>query len=218
MPSSRTRIAIADDHPIFRLGVRTLLEDEDDFELVGEASTGEAAIAIIETLRPDILLLDLNLPGIDGIEVLRRLEAMDTKTRTVLITAVAEPAQMREAVQHGAYGVMLKHTASDLLVRCVRQVATGEYFLAPGEIGALVAAMRAPRPAVSSALTPREVEMVRGVVKGLSNKEIAAQLDVTEQTVKNHLRNVFEKLKVENRVQLATLALAQRIDENGQYG
>lgn len=209
MPREPIRVAVADDHPIFRLGVRSLLASEPDITIVAEAENGQGAVEMVSRLQPEVLLLDLNLPILNGLDVLRRLEESDTHTRAVLVSAAVEPAQMRAAVQHGAYGVLLKHTASELLVRCIRQVAAGEYFLAPGEVGALVQAIRAPQ--APGDLTPRELDIVRGVVKGLSNKEIAANLDITEQTVKNHLRNIFEKLNVANRVELAMLAVERRM-------
>jgi len=207
MRSERIRVAVADDHPIFRLGVRSLLAPEPDIDLVAEAEDGEAAVALVNRVHPDVLLLDLNLPVMNGLDVLRQLEADAADTRTVLVSAAVEPAQMRAAVLHGAYGVLLKHTASELLVRCIRQVAAGDYFLAPGEVGALVRAIRAPHGTAPGVLTPRELDIVRGVVKGLSNKEIASSLDISEQTVKNYLRNIFEKLNVGNRVELAMLAV-----------
>ena len=212
MPPDRIRVVVADDHPIFRLGVRTLLADDAEVELIGEAKDGEEALQLVAGARPDVLLLDLNLPVLNGLDVLRRLQATDTQTRTVLLSASVEPGDVRTAIQRGARGVLLKHTASELLGRCIRQVARGEYWVAPDGVSALVDALRMPAATdAGAALTARETEIVTGVVRGASNKEIAAALNIGEQTVKNHLRNIFEKLRVANRVELALRAVERRL-------
>lgn len=206
MSPKRIRVVLADDHPIFRLGVAALLADQADMELVTEAETGEGALAAVAKVAPDVLLLDLNLPDINGLEVLKRLRGQTPGPHTVLLTAGVDPDQMRQALQHGAHGILLKHTASDLLPGCIRQVARGEYFVGPGELTTLVDALRAPHAAMP-VLTARELEVVQGVVSGAPNKAIASDLNIGEQTVKNHLRNIFDKLGISNRVELALLAV-----------
>ena len=207
------RVLIADDHPIFRIGLRTLIGNEPDFTLVGEADNGDQAIELAQTLRPDVLLLDLHLPGTNGLEVLRRLGSSNIGTRTVLLTAAIERGQMRTALMRGAWGVLYKHTATDLLTKCIRQVSRGEYWVGRDSVGELVDALRNPvRPdARPGGLTPREREIVSLVVTGASNKDIAWQLGLNEQTVKNHLRKIFDKLQVVNRVELALTAVERHL-------
>ena len=207
------RVVIADDHPIFRIGLRTLIANESDFELVGEAGNGEHAIELARTLRPDVLLMDLHLPGTNGLEVLRRLGSLNLETRTVLLTASIERGQLRTALVRGAWGVLYKHTATDLLTKCIRQVSRGEYWVGRDSVGELVAALRNPvrADARPDGLTPREREIVSLVVTGASNKDIAWQLGLNEQTVKNHLRKIFDKLQVVNRVELALTAVERHL-------
>jgi DNA-binding NarL/FixJ family response regulator len=207
------RVLIADDHPIFRIGIRTLIGTEPSIELVGEAEDGDRAIELVQALHPDILLLDLHLPRTNGLEVLKRLAVLNLGTRTVLLTAAIERGQMRTALVRGAWGVLLKHTATDLLTKCVRQVNRGEYWVGRDSVGDLVEALRNPGRTDDNAggLTPREREIVALIVTGASNKDIAWQLGLNEQTVKNHLRKVFDKLHVANRVELALAAVERRL-------
>jgi len=207
------RVAIADDHPIFRIGLRTLIGGEPNMELGGEAENGEQAIELARTLRPDILLLELHLPGTNGLEVLKRLGSLNVETRTVLLTASIERGQMRTALVRGAWGVLFKHTATDLLTKCIRQVSRGEYWVGRDSVGDLVDALRNPvrTAARSGSLTPREHEIVALIVTGASNKDIAWRLGLNEQTVKNHLRKIFDKLQVANRVELALAAVERRL-------
>ena len=214
MTQSPIRIVVADGHPLFTLGVRALLAREPGFEVVGDADDGEDALAVVQRLRPDVLLLDLALGGINGLEVLRRMVAMDLSTRTVIVTAAIERADLRTALMRGAQGVLLKHLASDLLVKCVRQVMNGEYWIGRDCVGDLIDAMRNPTTSEeSSVLSQRERDIVSAVIKGASNKDIAWQLGLGEQTVKNHLRRIFAKLRVANRVELAVHAMEHQLTE-----
>ena len=214
MTQSPIRIVVADGHPLFTLGVRALLAREPGFEVVGDADDGEDALAVVQRLRPDVLLLDLALGGINGLEVLRRMVAMDLSTRTVIVTAAIERADLRTALMRGAQGVLLKHLATDLLVKCVRQVMNGEYWIGRDCVGDLIDAMRNPTMREeSSVLSQRERDIVSAVIKGASNKDIAWQLGLGEQTVKNHLRRIFAKLRVANRVELAVHAMEHQLTE-----
>ena len=214
MTQSPIRIVVADGHPLFTLGVRALLAREPGFEVVGDADDGEDALAVVQKLRPDVLLLDLALGGINGLEVLRRMVAMDLSTRTVIVTAAIERADLRTALMRGAQGVLLKHLASDLLVKCVRQVMNGEYWIGRDCVGDLIDAMRNPTMREeSSVLSQRERDIVSAVIKGASNKDIAWQLGLGEQTVKNHLRRIFAKLRVANRVELAVHAMEHQLTD-----
>jgi two-component system, NarL family, nitrate/nitrite response regulator NarL len=211
---SPIRIVVADGHPLFTLGVRALLAREPGFEVVGDADDGEDALAVLQKHRPDVLLLDLALSGINGLEVLRRMVAMDLPTRTVIVTAAIDRADMRTALMRGAQGVLLKHLASDLLVKCVRQVMNGEYWVGRDCVGDLIDAMRNPSAREeSSVLSQRERDIVSAVIKGASNKDIAWQLGLGEQTVKNHLRRIFAKLRVANRVELAVHAMEHQLTD-----
>jgi len=213
MNNGTIRVVVADEHPIFRIGLRTLMSPEPDIELVGEAEDGNQAIELVQVLRPDILLLDLHLPGTNGLEVLRRLAALALPTRPVLLTASVERGQIRTALVRGAWGLLLKQSTSDLLTKCIRQVSRGEYWLGRDSVGDLVEALRNPSRSDDHAggLTPREGEIVSLIVTGASNKDIAWQLGLNEQTVKNHLRKVFDKLRVANRVELALTAVDRRL-------
>src|SRR6476620_530384 len=173
MATETIRVLIADDHPIFRIGLRTLIASEPNFEFVGEAENGERAIELAETLRPDVMLLDLHLPGTNGLEVLRRLGSLSLNTRTVLLTASIERGQMRTALVRGAWGVRFKDTATDLLTKCIRQVSRGEYWVGRDSVGELVDALRNPvrTDARAGGLTPREKEIVSLIVTGASNKD-----------------------------------------------
>ena len=207
------RVLVADAHPIFRIGIRALIGAEPGIEMIGEADDGDGAVVQVQELRPDVLLLDLHLPRASGLEVLKRLAALRLDTRTVLLAGSIDRVQMRAALVRGARGVLLKHTATDLLAKCIRRVHDGEYWVERDAVGDLVDALRHPaRPGESAGvLTVREREIVALVMTGASNKDIAWQLGVNEQTVKNHLRKVFDKLEVTNRVELALVAVERRL-------
>ena len=206
------RIVVADGHPLFTLGVRALLAREPGFEVVGDADDGEETLALVEKHRPDLLMLDLALARLSGLEVLRRLSSMHLPTRILIVTAAIDRADLRVALLRGAQGVLLKHLASDLLVKCLRQVVNGEYWIGRDSVGDLIDAMRNPTPREEAQLlSQRERDIVSAVIKGASNKDIAWQLGLGEQTVKNHLRRIFAKLGVNNRVELAVHAMENEL-------
>jgi two-component system nitrate/nitrite response regulator NarL len=211
-PKGTIRIVIADDHPIFRLGVKSLLSQERGFDVIGEAGTADQIVDAVTTLRPDILLLDHVMPRLNGLEVLRRLAGLKVPTRTIVVSASIQESEIQTALLHGAWGVVLKHTAIEVLAKCIRQVMVGEHWVGVESVNALIGGLRTPSAgAGSSSLTPRELDVVRRIAKGASNKDIAWQLGLSEQTVKNYLRRIFEKLNVANRVELAVHIVASQM-------
>jgi two-component system nitrate/nitrite response regulator NarL len=210
---SPIRIVVADAHPLFTLGVRALLAEDASVKIVGDASSGEEALEVLQQTRPDVFLLDLSLERVTALEVLSRMASMKLETRTVIVAATIESAELRTVLLRGARGVLLKQWASDLLAKCVRQVVKGEYWINRADVGALVDTLRRSEDVKepASRLSVRELDIVRAVLKGASNRDIASQLGLSEQTVKNHLRRIFAKLGVQNRVELAVRALEDQL-------
>jgi two-component system nitrate/nitrite response regulator NarL len=212
------RILIADDHPIFRHGLRTLLESEPDFQIVGEASDGADVLEMVPRLRPDVLLLDLAMPRLAGMEALRELAASrgDSASgpRIVLLTVAIEKKQIVEALQLGAQGVVLKDAAAQLLIKALRAVLAGQYWVGRESVADLVQYLRrisASTPAQrddARLLTTREREILSAIVGGFTNREIAEKLTISEDTVKHHLSRIFDKVGVSNRLELAMYAVS----------
>lgn len=213
------RLVIADDHPIFRDGLRRLLEAEADLKVLGEASDGAEAVKLVRQLKPDILLLDLAMPKHPGLEALRDLSSgSDTPVRVILLTAAAEKSQIVEALQLGARGVVLKDSATQLLLKAIQTVMSGEYWVGRESVSNLVQYLRTLMQSTHDearqkkfGLTPRELEIVSAVVAGYSNKEIAEYFKISEDTVKHHLSNIFDKLGVSTRLELALFAVNQSL-------
>jgi two-component system nitrate/nitrite response regulator NarL len=210
------RILIADDHPILREGLRKLLEAEDDFVVAGEASTGDEALQITRELEPDMLLLDLMMPGVPCLEVLRSLTASAVPTRTLLLTASIEPDDFVKALQLGARGVVMKDAASQLLMKAIRKVMDGQYWIGREGVAGLVDTFKSQMFDAKErrfGLTPRELAIVATVTTGLTNREIAQRFSISEETVKHHLTKIFSKVNVSNRLELALFAVSQRLVE-----
>ena len=214
------RILIADDHPIFRDGLRRLLEAEPDLQVLGEAADGAEAVKLARQLKPDILLLDLAMPKHPGLEALRDLSVTPgaAPVRVILLTAAAEKSQIVEALQLGARGVVLKDSATQLLLKAIHTVMAGEYWVGRESVSNLVQYLRTlMQSSVDEArqkkfgLTPRELEIVSAVVAGYANKEIAEYFKISEDTVKHHLSNIFDKLGVSTRLELALFAVNQAL-------
>ena len=201
-------VLIVDDHPVVRQGLRALLEVQDDITVVGEAGDGRAALSLATSLSPDIVLLDLKLPGMDGIAVLQPLAAVGL--RVLVLTSATDPAAASQAIRGGAAGVLYKDIDPDALVRAIRSVHDGNVLLAPEAASSLV------RGSAANTLTPREREVLAGIAEGRSNREIARLLRVSEKTVKAHVSSVLAKLGVQDRTQAAVYAV--RHDSNSGYG
>jgi two-component system, NarL family, nitrate/nitrite response regulator NarL len=209
--SPALRVILADDHPVFLNGLRALLQTDSMFEVVAICSNGKAALQAILESKPDLAVLDVSMPGCTGVEVLGELGDRGLNTRVILLTASAGDHEIVEAVVRGAYGLMLKDTAADTLLECMRSVSVGRRWLPSDIVEAAVEREEGKRAKVSqleNALTSREREIVALVAVGQSNKEIARQLGLTDGTVKIHLHNIYRKLEVSNRTSLTALALS----------
>jgi DNA-binding NarL/FixJ family response regulator len=213
------RIVIADDHPIFRDGLRKLLTLEDDFRVVAEARDGKEVLEILEEVQPDILLLDLKMPGLDGLTALQKLQNSRTKTKVIVLTASEDKNQFVQAMKFGTCGIVLKQTATELLIKSIRKVHAGEIWLDSHTTAAVMRQFSSPmdsaplgsRDRDRSPLSQREREIVVLVAQGFKNKEMAEKMFISEQTVKNHLHNIFDKLGVSDRLELALYAIHKNI-------
>jgi DNA-binding NarL/FixJ family response regulator len=199
-------VLIVDDHPVVRQGLRALLEVQDGIEVAGEAGDGGTALALAAEHAPDVILLDLKLPGPDGIAVLGELKARGVTARVLVLTSATEPASASLAVRSGAAGVLYKDVDPDALVRAIRAVHDGHLLLAPEAAGTLLRSANWAWGGLD-ALTRREREVLAELAKGQSNREIARVLGVSEKTVKAHVSSVLAKLGVQDRTQAALLAV-----------
>lgn len=206
---------MADDHAIFRDGLRKLLADAEEIQIVGEASNGVECIKMLAKLKPDILLLDLRMPEKDGLGVLEEVNFDSTPTRVIVLTAAEDDRDVVRAMRLGARGVVLKQSASDLLVKAIHKVFDGEIWLdnrmTAEVIDAFKKSAEAGQRREKPLLSDREKEIVQLVAQGFRNREIGEKLFISEQTVKNHLHNIFDKLGVSDRLELALYAIHHRL-------
>jgi len=232
MTPARITVVIVDDHPVFRQGLRNIFATEDDIEVLAEASTGEEALQLVRDLRPDVLLLDINLPGINGLQVASRLKAEQVATAVVLLTAYDDMEQVLHAMRSGGAAYCPKDIEPEKLVEVVRSVMRGNYVVAGRTftgaelrqwLDAGVEAVTGPYmvdPAEHFVpLSAREMEILQFVTRGKSNKEIAQSLGISHQTVKNHMTSILKKLDVRDRTQAAVYALRRgwvRAQDNKQ--
>ena len=208
------RLVLADDHPIVLDGLEALFRLGHDFQVVARCTNGDDALIAVRRHRPDILVLDIHMPGKGGLAVLRALHEERLPTKVVLLAATLADAEVIEAMRHGARGMVLKERATQQLLQCLRKVHAGEQWVEKPAFGhALDTLMHRESGArdVHAVLTPREVEMVRLVVSGLRNKDVAKRLAISEGTVKIHLHNIYEKLHVQSRVELVLRAQADHL-------
>ncbi|MEV0070064.1 response regulator transcription factor [Amycolatopsis sp. NPDC050768] len=202
-------IMLVDDHPVVREGLRGMLEAEADLTVVGEAGSGHEAITLDRVKQPDVVLMDLRMPGLDGVGAIRGILKETPKRRIVVLTTYETDADILRAVEAGAAGYLLKDASRAELAGAIRAAARGETVLAPSVAGKLVNRVRNPEPA--SPLSAREVEVLRLVAKGLTNAEIGRSLHIGEATVKTHLLRVFGKLGVSDRTAAVTTALDRQL-------
>jgi DNA-binding NarL/FixJ family response regulator len=199
------RLVLADDHPLILHGLELFLRPEPDFEVLARCQDGFETLRVVRQLRPDILILDIHMPGKDGLAILRELNQAEIPTRVVLLTAVIDEDHLLEAMRLGVSGVVLKEMTVPLLIQCIRKVYAGDQWLERRSIARAMGKMlrrEAGAREVAKVLTPREIEIVRLVASGLRNKEIADRLAISEGTVKIHLHRSYEKLEIDSPIAL----------------
>lgn len=214
---TKTRILLVDDHDIVRLGLMTLLNDQADMEVIGEASTAAEAVRAVESLAPDVVLMDIRLPGEGGIEATRQVTAKFSNVKVVMLTSFADDELVMRAISAGAMGYVLKQVGNEELIRAIQAAARGEALLDPSTTARLLSRVReADRKAQEDAfreLSDREMDVLVHLAKGKTNAEIASLLNLSEKTVGNYVSNMFEKLHLNNRIELATYAYKHHLFE-----
>jgi DNA-binding NarL/FixJ family response regulator len=212
----RIRVMIADDHPIVRDGIRRLLSLEEDIDVVAEAGDGREVVELLQNVEVDVILLDLRMPGMDGLTALQRVQSLGRKIRVIILTASEDKNEFVQAMKFGCSGIVLKQTAPEYIIKSIRKVFSGEIWLDSHTTAAVMRQFASPLDAGSSngargrersPLSTREREIVGLVAQGYKNKEMAEKMFISEQTVKNHLHNIFDKLGVSDRLELALYAI-----------
>ena len=201
------RILIADDHLVVREGLRTILEVAEDLIPVGEASDGAEAVRLVDELAPDVVLMDLRMPGVDGIEAIQQIKAHYPAVEIVILTTYDDDAYIVRGLRAGARGYLLKDTSRQVLFEAIRAAARGESLLPSGVIEKVVAHLAEPRPVETDTLSEREQQVLALMAQGAANKEIAARLTIAERTVKAHVTSIFNKLGVNSRAEAVAVAL-----------
>jgi two-component system, NarL family, response regulator NreC len=204
-----TKVVIADDHAIVRTGLRALIQADPGLELVGEASGGLEAVELVGQFLPDVVVLDVSMPDLDGISVTRRVKVSYPNTRILILTVHEDEALLREAIKAGASGYILKRAAETELVAAIQVILRGDLYVDPAMLRSLLDDQVNPKPvspALVEPLTPREVDVLRLIVEGYTNKQVAEQLSISTRTVEGHRANLSEKLGLHSRVELVRYA------------
>jgi DNA-binding NarL/FixJ family response regulator len=206
----KIRIMLADDHPVARAGVRKFLNKATDIEVIAEASDGNQALELAKKLAPDVLLLDIELPGLKGVEVARELQAMGSPIKILVLSTYDDKQFIFGLLGNGASGYLTKEEVPETIVDAVRGVARGEKGWVSRRVAAIMSAWTQTDEISSKSLTPRELDVLKWVVKGKTNQEIGVELGISQKTVEKHLESVFAKLKVSSRVEAAVLAVQEK--------
>ncbi|HEY8172619.1 MAG TPA: response regulator transcription factor [Dehalococcoidia bacterium] len=210
----RIRVLICDDHAMVRQGLQAFLELQDDIEVVGQAADGAEAVALAVSAQPDVILMDLVMPNVDGIEAIRRIRTDNAGAKIIVLTSFAEDDKIFPAIQAGATGYLMKDVSPQDLAKAIRMARDGEPLLHPDIARRLMSELTGERRRADDGvdkLTPREIEVLRLVAKGRSNKEIALALTLSEKTVKTHVSNILQKLQLADRTQAALFAVRRRL-------
>ncbi len=212
----KINVMIVDDHELIRQGLRKILEIEKDFAVIGVAEDGETAIKMAQELKPDVMLLDINMKGLNGIKTLKRIKEMELPVKVIMLTIHSDREYLIKTINLGASGYVLKDTGTDSLITAIRSVYEGNSYIQPSmadaSAGDLITMATAPDPEKDK-LTRREIEVIALIAEGLNNKEIADKLFISEKTVKNHVSNLFKKINVTDRTQAAIFAFKHSIKE-----
>jgi len=218
------RVLVVDDHRMFAEALEMLLAGEEDVEIAGAVGTGEEALEVVARVGPDVVLMDIDLPGIDGIEATRRIRELSPLTQVVIITAYQEPAVMAQAIEAGACGFVPKTETADQLVGVIRGAAAGEMILPSGDIRAVLGKLQAAQRARNDAdrlidqLTSREIQILQSIAQGRSTKEVAESLFISQLTVQTHVKNILGKLGVHSKLEAVTFALRHDLIGIGARG
>ena len=212
------RILIADDHLVVREGLRAILEATEDLVPVGEAADGAEAVRLVGELSPDVVLMDLRMPGVDGIEAIRQIKARYPEVEIVILTTYDDDEYIVRGLRAGARGYLLKDAGRKVLFEAIRAAARGESLLPPAVIAKVVAHLAEPKPVEAGRLSDREREVLALLAQGAANKEIAARLHITERTVKAHVTGIFNKLGVNSRAEAVAVALRSGLLPGGRPG
>lgn len=208
---SDIRILLADDHTVLRQGMAQVLESQPDLTVVAQASTGEEAVALAKQHQPDVILMDINMPKLDGVAAAQQITAVSPKIGIIILTMYRRDEYVFEAIKAGARGYLLKEVELEELLNAIRSVSQGEAVIDPAIAGRVLAELRQPRqaPTAASELAERDLEILQLVAQGLSNQEVADKLFLAEKTIRNRLSIIFKQLQLENRTQAALYALRQ---------
>ena len=216
--SGLIRVAVADAHPVVREGLHRLLQAEPGFQVVGQAENGDEAVKLVQAKQPDVLMIDARIAGMTGMHALRELSKTASNCRVVLLNASLDRTQVLEALRLGARGLVTKNTTVGLMLKCIRTVMAGQYWIGRESVSDLIGCLvprraegESPALAKKPELTRRELQIIGAVVAGYTNRDIATRLSLSEHTVKHHLSSIFDKLDVTNRLEVALLAIKQKL-------